>query len=45
MLSAATARLPWLSSSSAWAVKRVSKFVLKRLIGRLLLRDIDLEQA
>ncbi|GAQ87036.1 autophagy protein 2 [Klebsormidium nitens] len=31
-------------SASSWAMKRVYKFLLKRLLGKLLVNEIDLEQ-
>lgn len=30
--------------STSWAMKRVYKFLLKRLLGKLLVNEIDLEQ-
>lgn len=34
-----------LQSGSEWALKRLSRFLLKRLVGRFLLYDIGADQA
>lgn len=45
LASAVTMLRARLASSSEWALKRLSKFLLKKLLGKFLLYDIDSEQV